>query len=170
MPNGRQFERDAGRVAVGDGDRALRIGDVVEAADDERVYAIVGNEFERRGPDDPCRQIGGEIGKDRALVRGAEQIACYRPRNIAAASVDRARCRSVRGLRPPRRRAPEQANRPLPSCSAKMPGGGARDQHVRIVARTIGDLGDRCSAGSPRSVSVRSTVVAAGPWAPVSVS
>jgi hypothetical protein len=41
----------AGRIAVGDGDRALRVGDVVEAADEERVYAIVGNELECRGPD-----------------------------------------------------------------------------------------------------------------------
>src|SRR5262249_58838089 len=50
-------------VAVGNGDRALRIGDVVEAADEERVYAIVGNEFERGWSDDAGRQIGGEIGE-----------------------------------------------------------------------------------------------------------
>src|SRR4029453_17010359 len=64
----------AGRIAVGDGDRALRVGDVVEAADDERVDTVVGDEFERRGPDDAGRQIGPEIGKGCALVRGAEKI------------------------------------------------------------------------------------------------
>ena len=109
--------------------------------DQQRIHAIVGNEFERRGPDDAGRQVGGESGKARALVGGAEQIGVV-GHEIAQL---RARIEHDAG----RRAASGHCvaghfHEGGGGCRGALPQErpvGARHEHVRVVARAIGDLG-----------------------------
>ena len=129
----------ATRVAVGDGDRALGIGDVVEAADDERVDAVGGDEFERRRPDDVGRQqISREIGKGAALVPGAEKVGVVGHEiSVLRARIehDAGRC-AASG----RRVARDRNERVLCCRGALRQAERPRHKHVRIVTRAIRDL------------------------------
>ena len=147
------IHENSGRVAVGDGDRALRIGDVVEAADDERVDSIVRDEFEHRGPDDMDRQqIGREIGKRCALVPGAEQVG------VVGHEVPVLRARiehDVGRLEASSQCVVRPRNERTGSRGALRHAERTHYNHVRIVTRAIRDLYSIPSIGSRAEIRQR---------------